>query len=381
MKPRDQEHLKLLISCDMHAQNDERVDWEYQKCIQAAARTNGWDCLVLVPRGAVPLPGWAPVLPRVLEQDSALRRFWANTLPLARAVARACRPKAESRAGRVALMAQSVSGYGQILGYALAAVLLRRYRPHLMIVIRKPIDRSPAIGAQYLLADALLRAFRIRSTYFTDTESLAKSLDGFLGRELTVLPIPHADCRFPDGPRPSNARDALSPIVCWWPGRPRPEKGLQTVRLLAQTRDDKFPRIRLMVSAASGIVAAEGGLEVRYLPDGLDRKSYLSLMERVHLVLLPYDVREYAQRSSGIFVEAVAAGKPAAAPAGTWMAQELQRHGLGRFAWDWQSANVPELIRRAVEECRARDVFAPLRKEYHARHNPARFAAMLEASW
>ncbi|OGR88549.1 MAG: hypothetical protein A3J74_11680 [Elusimicrobia bacterium RIFCSPHIGHO2_02_FULL_57_9] len=372
------ENLKfLLISCDMHARDEGVVDWEYQKCISQAASDNGWDCLVLAPRDAgFLLPGWMAVLPRVSRQDRALRKFYVNSLPLGRSIYQACLPQARRRSGELALLAKSLSGYGQILGVALAAIFLRRFRPHLMIMVRKPVSQRMTVGIFYFLADVLLRIFRVRTSYFTDTEALARCVGRFLRRPLTVLPIPHV--RFEPFSPLKIPEDG--PVLCWWPGRPREEKGLKTIGRLARLIDGKSPRIRLIAAASSGIQARDGGWEVEHVPDGLDRKSYLSLMERVHLVLLPYDNPEYSQRSSGIFVEAVAAGKPVAVPKRTWMAQELEHHGLHRFIMDWESPRISDLIRLAVGECRHQDPFAPLREEYLLRHNPRNFAAVLKSA-
>lgn len=373
------ENIKpLLISCDMHARDERVVDWEYQKCIQRAAQDNGWDCLVLAPRDAGSLlPGWVAALPPISGKDGICRKFYVNSLPLGRAIYHACLPDARRRAGEFALLAQSISGYGQILGYAFAAIFLRRFRPHLMIVVRKPVQRRMVVGIFYFLADLLLRIFQVRTSYLADTESLAHSVGRFLRRPFAVLPIPHA--RF-EALSPLKINED-GPILCWWPSWPREEKGLKTIRRLARLIDDKSPRIRLIAAASSGIRAREGGWEVEHAPEGLDRKSYLSLMERVHLILLPYDNPEYSQRSSGIFVEAVAAGKAVAVPKKTWMAQELERHGLHRFIWDWESPQIPDLIRRVVGECRHQNPFAPLRAEYLLRHNPENFAAALKSSW
>jgi glycosyltransferase involved in cell wall biosynthesis len=55
----------------------------------------------------------------------------------------------------------------------------------------------------------------------------------------------------------------------------------------------------------------------------LNSEQYRRLLFDADVVLLPYDREAYRSRSSGVFAEALAAGKPLIVPKGTWMAGEL----------------------------------------------------------
>ncbi|WP_376967229.1 hypothetical protein ABNQ39_35575 (plasmid) [Azospirillum sp. A26] len=60
---------------------------------------------------------------------------------------------------------------------------------------------------------------------------------------------------------------------------------------------------------------------VRTLPRPLSVPEYNQLLDRSDFVLIPYTRLNYTARSSGIFTEALAAGKPVIVPAGTWMSE------------------------------------------------------------
>lgn len=67
--------------------------------------------------------------------------------------------------------------------------------------------------------------------------------------------------------------------------------------------------------------------QVRLLNDPMTSADYRALLLDADVVVLPYDRDDYYARSSGIFAEALAIGKPVVVPAGTWMAAELSRAG------------------------------------------------------
>jgi hypothetical protein len=65
------------------------------------------------------------------------------------------------------------------------------------------------------------------------------------------------------------------------------------------------------------------GDKVLLIDQALTSERYWELLIEGDAVLLPYDPDHYYARSSGIFVEALAAARPVIVPAGTWMALQL----------------------------------------------------------
>lgn len=78
----------------------------------------------------------------------------------------------------------------------------------------------------------------------------------------------------------------------------------------------------------------------------LSRDLYYSRLQQSNLLLLPYSRDRYALRTSGVFAEAVACGRPVVVPAKTWMADCLQSGAGAGVAFDQPT---PESIADAVQ--------------------------------
>ena len=106
--------------------------------------------------------------------------------------------------------------------------------------------------------------------------------------------------------------------------------------------------LQVVISESSQFTAMPGGCQIQLLPDVLPRSNYVAWMGRADLILLPYDPKLFRARTSGVFVEAIAAGKPPVVTDGTWMAHELRQHGLEQLILDWDSpAILADLLRVA----------------------------------
>lgn len=68
---------------------------------------------------------------------------------------------------------------------------------------------------------------------------------------------------------------------------------------------------------------ASGYRELRLLPDALAPDAYRALF-RGAVVLQPYDASAFADRVSGVTLDALAAGAPVVTTAGTWMARQIE---------------------------------------------------------
>src|SRR5262249_9737226 len=77
------------------------------------------------------------------------------------------------------------------------------------------------------------------------------------------------------------------------------------------------------------------------IPEALDSSEYYGLVNSADLIVLPYRERFYRSRTSGIFVEALSAGKPVVTTAGTWMADHIDNGAAGTTFAD---GNIPELV-------------------------------------
>jgi hypothetical protein len=213
---------------------------------------------------------------------------------------------------------------------------------------------------------------------FSDSERLARRLAPFFGQPVRVLPIPHAQplkaalvkaVPWPAGRRPQ--------CIAWWPGRPAPDKGLSHIQSLAAETGELAARMALVAAQGAGLEPTPGGCQLLALPDALPHEAYWSWMMTVDLIVLPYLAEWYAERTSGVFVEAIIAGKPAAVSAGTWMAQEALAHGLPELIVAWDGPGLWGRLLQVATDTHLQPRLAAMQAAYQARHNQARYAEAL----
>ncbi len=164
----------------------------------------------------------------------------------------------------------------------------------------------------------------------TDSEPLGRSLENYFQQPFTVMPIPHTD--FTEVAPLSVQAD---PIICWWPGAPREEKGWSVMGNLVSAPCNSPVKIQVIAAAASRLKSPSQGIEVHLVGDRLDRDEYAHWLDRAQIILLPYDPVAYAERTSGIFTEAIIAERIPLVSAGTWMAQELAKYQLTDLVINW----------------------------------------------
>jgi glycosyltransferase involved in cell wall biosynthesis len=105
--------------------------------------------------------------------------------------------------------------------------------------------------------------------------------------------------------------------------------------------------------------------------------DYYYLLAKADVVLCPYDARAYRARSSGVFAEAVAAGKPTVVPADTWMASALEP-GAGE-TYSTERGLLTALRRICADHPTYRAAAADARERWLARHTPENLLAQLLA--
>jgi glycosyltransferase involved in cell wall biosynthesis len=153
-----------------------------------------------------------------------------------------------------------------------------------------------------------------------------------------------------------------------------PEEGPPRVAILGHSRAEKgfnlvpelvarHPHLRFLIQVApagaeslwkDAGASVKSASNVELVHGALEPAAYHALMSRADVVLLPYDPALMSLRSSGVFAEAVAAGKVTVVPAGTWMAGHLaEGRGAGvafdAFNADAISAALGEAVTRLAE--------------------------------
>lgn len=215
---------------------------------------------------------------------------------------------------------------------------------------------------------------------FTENDLVAESHARMLGRKAHVLPMPQMVT--PDEPwqlpgyasQPERARQ----LVCFWPGQAAPEKGLAIISSLTKSTSPAARGVTIVADESARFTAVEGGCAIILLKKGMSRADYIGWLRTMDLALVPYMPEAYANRTSGIFGDAIAVGKPPVVTEGTWMAHELRRFDLGELVVDWDAPDVIETLTRLAHDPRVANKLAVLTAAYADFHSRRGYARVIK---
>jgi glycosyltransferase involved in cell wall biosynthesis len=230
------------------------------------------------------------------------------------------------------------------------------------------------------LLERLSARYRIRLV--TDSDRLSAAYGKFTRLPVAVLPIPHTSSAFtPAQPGPSGI-EVLSL------GSARHNKGFDlfanAIKSLHERRALAGLRFTLQCYVLPDPCHQMGPLvemlkelklpDLKLVEGMVDEKRYWELICAAGALVFPYRISEYVGNTSGIFTEALAAGKPVIVTAGTWMEDQLKRFGAGVTFRDGDAGD----LARAILELR--DNYPRLaaqaeqrRAAWTAYHNPDNF--------
>jgi len=176
------------------------------------------------------------------------------------------------------------------------------------------------------------------------TDELAASLRRVGGEPVERLPLPANYGT--ERPLGAPALRASPKVVIL--GRSLARKGSAALGSIVLRVRLAQPLVRFFVQATPNMpaVARLGMIPGVTVHRGeLDEATYLEQIRSADIVLLPYQARDYAGRTSGIFAECAALGRVAVVPSGTWMSEQLER---GRAAGVAYQGEDPRSVARAV---------------------------------
>lgn len=226
---------------------------------------------------------------------------------------------------------------------------------------------------------------------YADTEDLARQYEALVpGLHVAVMPIPHC---LPSAPAGESAR-APGPLRIVYLGDARDEKGFHLLPDLVDALAGRlFPERRArfvlqgnisvagdspVLSRARERLAAYPRDQVELITEQLGVTEFHDLVRSADIVLLPYDSRAYARRSSGILIQALAAGRVVVVPAQTWLAGQADPAASTQFG---NAISLTDAVAGAVDRwpTLAQEAFrrAPL---FRTAHDPARYIAQLLAA-
>lgn len=200
---------------------------------------------------------------------------------------------------------------------------------------------------------SLTAATRRRLVFITDSEKLTAPFSEAL--DAPVHHLPHVISY----PLQESAAKGSS-ITVYLAGNARREKGFADVvdavrRIFAEGNVGGL-RIVLQCNHPDDVSAEvlrerpEGGQSLEWIDKVLSDEVYVARLADADVVLLPYHTDLYSMRTSGIFCECRASGKPVVATRGTWAGDRVAREGGGWLVEERDAAALATVLRKIPQE-------------------------------
>ncbi len=250
------------------------------------------------------------------------------------------------------------------------SLFLSRKKVNLWILYRTDLNQLVMEGKlHYFLHKMLKKVIGYEKiNIFTDSLSLSHKFQKFFKQNIHVLPIPHVF--FKEDKKKSLQKE----IFCWWPGGSiRPEKGLDIIIQLANFISNNTSNVKMILAEACR-EKCQNTQNITFISDNVSQKEYQKWMQVSNFILLPYDYIAYKNRTSGIFVEAVASETIPLVTKNTWMAKELQRFNLQELIIDWHDTNqVIDYLQNLSIKKEIHQKLKIMTKKYHSFHSISGF--------
>jgi glycosyltransferase involved in cell wall biosynthesis len=314
----------------------------YTGCVARAAREAGLDVTLLYNRrfrGDWNLDG-VQLIPAFTHTWGEAEMLWVRDWTpgnLAYEIVDATRRRPPGRGDHVLVHTMGYAELRQLLEY-LVELPVTPDLPFYHLLMRYDADVMQAsLGTYRGLFDRIAASplLREKIIFHTDTQQLSHDFSSLTGVEFNTLPIPFAQEGLLErlakrGPR--GAGEALNVIYL---GDARLEKNYAAFPAAVRHlwKDYVEPgRARFSLQSNTNVPGGEPGIlqaqqqlgqypprYVRLLTEPLSNADYYDLLADSDLVVIPYDAARYRARSSGVLIEAMAAGKPVVTTAGSWM--------------------------------------------------------------
>ena len=263
----------------------------------------------------------------------------------------------------------------QLLALLIALYLVPREQLSVWLLYRRDTHKDKTRSIYKLLNYLIKRRLKPkRFKLLTDSDLLSQKLSHYFQETVQVMPIPHTEVDYHSIDIAENSQ-----ILCWWPGSPREEKGLEIIKNLIETLSGCSKNITLIYSEDSQFDSLKNVVNVKLIKNHLTREEYHHWLKVSHIILLPYNSTAYQARTSGIFTESIMAGKIPLVTNHTWMAHELVKYNLEELVIDWQDPQkVFELIENLVKNDRTRDKIKLMQQSYEQFHCVDNYAYVLK---
>lgn len=338
--------------------------YHYHRSVQKALQPQLKEFSVYVPLNsnfAEILPDWKKWFSPFYNRRSR-KKFWKECVSLFQ------QPAMGSR-----IFFLEFFGRRDFVLYALAALLFAKKKDVFWILYRDDfsIRRKKDLKIIRFFSKLLQWKYKERFVPLTDSQLLAEYYQSWFGKKPVLLPILYT--RFQ-----STAIHLKEKLICTWVGSPRPEKGASEIAALVQIQDPASSRIELDVSGATYFPPVKNQVEIHLRKAFLSEEEYYESLYRSDLVFLPYDSKNYKLRTSGVFVEAILAGKIPLVKEGSWLAHECKRFDLDELIVDWSD---PLFFTHLFDLLQNETMLIKLKKmqqAYQAFHGEENFARSLQ---
>ena len=263
-----------------------------------------------------------------------------------------------------------------LLAIILTLILIPRNNLSVWLLYRRDVHNQKNRSI-YKILNILIKSILPAKKFqlITDSELLSKSLCNYFDMSVNVLPIPHTEIIDNN----DNLSKPTNKIICWWVGSPREEKGLNIIKSLASEVCKSANQIHLLMAKSSRIGAVSGGVTIELIQDTLTRLEYLQWLSNCDICLMPYNTFDYRERTSGVFVECVIAGKIPLVTSNTWMASELSKYKLEELIINWEYPNiVMEKIIKYNQDSHIREKLELMQRQYKSLHSLQGYANKMQ---
>ena len=268
----------------------------------------------------------------------------------------------------------------ELLAFVISLFFLPSHKLIVWLLYRHDDYQKKLIGNFYKVMNMLIekKVTKNKFVLLTDSKKLQTSLSSYFKHQVFVVPIPHTPTiEYSKDIEIKNNRDDLS-ISAWWCGNPNPEKGLEVIQRLVTLSDPFAKNLHLFISTEADLPETKSNIQITYLPAYLTREEYLQQLSEIDILLLPYNSKIYKERTSGIFVEGICAGKVPFVTQDTWMATELIKYNLSELIVDWSEDNVIESICKLARNNSIENKIVQMRDQYLHYHSVISYAECMQ---
>jgi len=258
-------------------------------------------------------------------------------------------------------------------------ILVLHYTPYPQSSLANPAAEAYK-EAFCRIADSPLAS---RIVLCTDSERLRTEYQSLHDVPIAVLPVPH--CSEPQfGRRRDNG--ALSIVFA---GEARSDKGFHLLPSAIHEILNGSPKPDIVFNIQA--YAPDGNQQplpwpypadeeaVRFIPEPLHEKEYEAFLAGADLMLIPYLENPYKTQTSGVYCEAAAFGIPVVVPAGTWMADQVEKSGAGVLFTPGDASSLAEACLEALRNYPSlREAATQAASSWRSFHNARNFVACLE---